>query len=1035
VHLARVRAKRTTQEGVGSQTSALDTRLASGTSSVPSGSLTGVRHGNTRGTTPVKNSAAIGRRLYAALEDVVGRKNVKQADELLVVVGYSKSNVMLRVWDVSGGSGLPVAPGTETVTTANTSARYSSTVPPKLVAHKSVIKALKLLDSDVESVAVDTAEWPKVYVAVGTATGRINVYCCRDIGVGGGVEGGSLGEFALVHSTDLLKVKNGKGAKKSKSSRVQFVSFASYGFEKGSASGLDAHAGRAPSASPCSSPCPRSSLLVWGVSEHGMVIGFDALSSLDASIILDEVPGQLKRGCVSQDDRGALAIATRDGLFYYTMHEGRTVAISAKGGDNKVLIAAGDEYMVLIADEDPGVDRRQVTMPPVQAMRRVTVQILQVGQKIVAYSTSLPGPVRIITAANSSYCDSQRSYLTSTSGQVALYALDGAGSMLRLSEKPFCIQIDELCRSKLYSQALRLCERARDLSCVDDDEHAALAARVNKMYGDYLFERKAFESAMDVYIDTIGFVETSHVIQKFLDGGAQQVGQLTRYLKALLAKSLATGDHISLLMQAFLDIEDTSNVDELVEVLCLRRGELAESLDARAAIEVLRRAGFVEHALDIAKAYDEDELYVSIMLNQRCAYEQVLDYLKTRPRAFAVSQILRHGKALIEHASEATTELLVDIYMDPESYAVAGMSAADLANLSQLYADKAGDFCRVCQVIVETADGRNARNGSHGEETLFRKRLYHALLDTYLVGSQNNDSLGALSDAPLVLLQRGWPPGHAPSYDPVSALTTCALHDYSKGIVFIHMRMRRFRDAVELLADVGDWLGVLEVCRAHGHSVGSSDGGDPSLWRVALMSMVNSLSREKPDERLHAHLGGLLEAIHEAGTMAPLFVLDILGKAPELPFGVVKSYIVDILQEEIECIDAMAAEIAELTDKIEATNVSLQRLDARPLVFRATRDSSTGKPLRIPLIHFACGHSFNAADDEGVQYQDGASNSTRGIPQPCSLCVEEQERTRALQASYRAAARDKDAFFRQLQSTDDGFAFVSRAFAKGFGES
>lgn len=52
----------------------------------------------------VQHPSTIGRRLYAVLEDTIRGKQVESADELLVVVGHSRSNILVNVWGVFLGT-------------------------------------------------------------------------------------------------------------------------------------------------------------------------------------------------------------------------------------------------------------------------------------------------------------------------------------------------------------------------------------------------------------------------------------------------------------------------------------------------------------------------------------------------------------------------------------------------------------------------------------------------------------------------------------------------------------------------------------------------------------------------------------------------------------------------------------------------------------------------------------------------------------------------------------------------------------------
>jgi hypothetical protein len=58
---------------------------------------------------------------------------------------------------------------------------------------------------------------------------------------------------------------------------------------------------------------------------------------------------------------------------------------------------------------------------------------------------------------------------------------------------------------------------------------------------------------MAQYIRTIGQLEPSYVIQKFLD--AQRIHNLTHYLEKLHEKGLATADHTTLLLNCYTKLK------------------------------------------------------------------------------------------------------------------------------------------------------------------------------------------------------------------------------------------------------------------------------------------------------------------------------------------------------------------------------------------------------------------------------------------------------------------------------------------------
>lgn len=834
----------------------------------------------------------------------------KMNTTLLVVVGYSSKksgySVVVTCWDVSDEDSFEVL--------------------PKQIAMVSVFKSLKLPDSAVECMDVDCKEWPRVTIALGMESGGINLYSCMDIGA-------KKGAFSPVPfgAMEALR-KKGDGPV----TNVHFYRPQGFGMP----------------------------LYVFGVTRYNMV-GFDAM---EGNILVQDQVGA-GRHCSGINDLGELALCGNDGIFFYTIQDGRTVAVSLKG--TKRMVAPCGNYMAIVTPAEDSSEGEHL-------------QLVQVQQKIVAWNVVLDAPINILHIK-----------FENSMGNLVVYVLDGAGILRVVSEKSVNLQVEELCKDHLFTQALAMCERG------PKDEQEDLRARVNLIYGDYAFDRRDFAVATEAYINTIGFVETSHAIQKLLH--AQQIGHLSVYLRALYDKNLMTGDHISLLIHAYVKLNSNAEIDSLVEDLCLNK--LDCDFDTGAAIRVLRQTGFVQHALDIARTYNEDHLYISIMLREKRDYKEVVEYLRSRPRAKAADELKNNGKILLQNEPVATTALLMELCISPPKGSHDDFRA-DLADFAQIYIDNPQDLRYACEAILTMGT----------PDSPSRKRLYHTLLEMYLMkfddkSSANQSNVHA--DAAMDLLKRGWTAGHEPWYNADDALASCRLHGFHRGLIFINVRLRRYRDAILTMSHLHDWAAILDICQTHGDL---SQGGDPMVWHDALGSLSSSQALPGSED----YLIKLLGIIDENEIIPPLTVLDILAKNPDVKFGLVKKYFSRIFESEYECIKEHSSEIDQLRKSIKTQQDILDQAERMPRVFQSTKDSQTGADLELPLIHFMCGHSFNLRT---LSDQDNPK---------CPLCSEEHSRIKAMAQSFKSAATDKDSFFRQLHGSDDAFAFIAEAFGKGY---
>jgi vacuolar protein sorting-associated protein 11 len=78
--------------------------------------------------------------------------------------------------------------------------------------------------------------------------------------------------------------------------------------------------------------------------------------------------------------------------------------------------------------------------------------------------------------------------------------------LLSLEEKSTATKLDMLYQKSLYVVALNLAKTQN----LDD----ASVADIHKQYGDHYYSKGDYDSAMQQYIQTIGFVQPSYVVRK-----------------------------------------------------------------------------------------------------------------------------------------------------------------------------------------------------------------------------------------------------------------------------------------------------------------------------------------------------------------------------------------------------------------------------------------------------------------------------------------------------------------------------------------
>jgi hypothetical protein len=178
-----------------------------------------------------------------------------------------------------------------------------------------------------------------------------------------------------------------------------------------------------------------------------------------------------------------------------------------------------------------------------------------------------------------------------------------------------------------------------------------------RKYGDHLYGKQIYDEAMAQYIRTIGQLEPSYVIQKFLD--AQRIHNLTHYLEKLHEKGLATADHTTLLLNCYTKLKDVSKLDDFIKGEEGKEGE--PRFDVETAVKVCRAAGYYQHALFVAMRAGEHEWYLKILLEDLKCYEEALQYITGLSVYESTVTLKQYGKVLVEHKPAETTAALLKL--------------------------------------------------------------------------------------------------------------------------------------------------------------------------------------------------------------------------------------------------------------------------------------------------------------------------------------------------------------------------------------
>ncbi|KAI0050858.1 hypothetical protein FA95DRAFT_1603137 [Auriscalpium vulgare] len=353
-------------------------------------------------------------------------------------------------------------------------------------------------------------------------------------------------------------------------------------------------------------------------------------------------------GCAVMDWRARNMVVARDEAIYVCGAEARGPSFAYEGP--KLSVHTHLNYLVIVSP--PFIPSATSAFPTVRnfVARNVSagsaditkVAVFDLENKFVAYSGTFQEGVREVI-----------------SQWDQIYILSNDGKLQSLQEKPTSAKLDMLYRRSFFPLALGMA-RTQNMS-------ESSVADIHRQYGDHLYTKGEYDSAMQQYLQTIGHVQPSYVIRKFLD--AQRIHNLVTYLQELHSLGVANSDHTTLLLNTYTKLKDVARLDSFIKTESRRSAGEAGSgsakdelpFDLDTAIRVCRQAGYFEHASYLAKRWERHEDYLRIQIEDAGNFKDALAYLRRLGSEAAEHSLARYGRAMLQSLPDETTQLLIDI--------------------------------------------------------------------------------------------------------------------------------------------------------------------------------------------------------------------------------------------------------------------------------------------------------------------------------------------------------------------------------------
>ncbi|XP_034834657.1 vacuolar protein sorting-associated protein 11 homolog [Maniola hyperantus] len=660
--------------------------------------------------------------------------------------------------------------------------------------------------------------------------------------------------------------------------------------------------------------------------------------------------------CSVLADGHRLTVATTDAIYCYTT-DGRGPCYALEG--EKLRLNWFRSYLVITTSETSNKASSSTTTP-----KSNHLTILDIQNKFIVFSKSFEEIDAVLTEWGS------------------FYILTKKKEMIYLNEKDLQSKLSMLFKKNLYDVAIRIA------SSQHYDVEGLM--EIYKQYGDHLYSKGDLKGAIDQYVKTIGWLETSYVIRKYLE--SRHLEPLVQYLEVLHKKGFATEDHTTLLLTCYVKIDQHDQQGKLKDFINSK--DKAIDFDVDVAIKVVRQVS-VNDALSLAENHKRHDWYLKMVIEDKKEFKQALSYIANLDYEDADMYMKKYGHKLINHEPEESTKLLKLLCTD---YKPRDRLLVDENSLSGRFTEPdrsfADDFIHMflsnSEKLIDFLEHMVSVDAQCS--TL----VYNTLIEHYIHvwGKSPESDKKAYEQKILTILK-----DPDANFDRDQILIMCQMLGFKAGILHLYEDSKLYRAQVALLLRSGDAERALSVCRKRGAAC-------PRLWLDVLWapppaSCLPELSHVAATEKL----------------LSPILVVDCLASTPNYTLGDVRKYLMDVLKSEDDVITREQELAAKYKSEIEKMKAQIQVIQNEPVTFQSSRCAACSRPLELPSLHFLCQHSYH--QDCFQTYSDNEHE--------CPSCVTSAGGNRASMPPPPAAEQ----LHSRLQADHDPFTVVSEYFGRG----
>jgi vacuolar protein sorting-associated protein 11 len=621
--------------------------------------------------------------------------------------------------------------------------------------------------------------------------------------------------------------------------------------------------------------------------------------------------------------------------------------------------------------------------------RRDAVDIYDATNKLVAFHLLLSPGHTAVSAAGVTTPPTRNADGSIRSGRSSAIVFTSGGSLVSLTEKGTAEKVNLLVQKNLFSAAIFV-------AYADPSYETEDITMLYRRHAEYLYRKGDYSGAIDQYKHTIGSLEPSHIIFRYLD--APKIPLLVKYLEELHSKGLTTPVHNELLRTCYLKLNDSESAEAIAAFTS--RSMDTDSLSnmvANAPKDALATICSFEapHAAEALAVYGA---VLARLLPRETAGLVVTLCLGTySPRALSesASSVMANAKKFLEHPTDVNEQA-------HEPYPVHVFASCFMENpkmlrliLTHCNRNKCPLTPSLRRTLLELtlAEWNQAkRTGDTESEKLRRKEVIASLTDS-----------------------------HCREIGDYDALVIVQLAGFEEGELLLYERLQMGPMLLSRYAKDGSEKArrqMLAMCQSDPEILADVLGYFVSMVTERLTDGETEADGEESDDEVD----GILEDIQEAlalarrqGVLPPVRIARILAgegtgqfssaiigpNRPQIktvPLSVALDYVGDILDESRKEISRLKTEVEEYNQLCNSMEAEIDSLLKASQPSPGQKEASEEISPRINIEEMYA--KVRMALDENEK-QDHRSDLSR------------------------------EAFWREMDQTEDSFQTIARFFTKG----